>query len=79
MKKSEIKVGSTYVNRGKGKTTRTVTAIGPASRIVPRVRWLSDTVPPSEPVVQFTQKGKVESLYLSSFAQWAGAEVEASR
>jgi hypothetical protein len=77
MKPSEIEVGKTYRNRGAGKTTRTVTAIGDARMIRPLVSWGGSHVPPREPVVQFQgRRGKVDSLYLSSFASWAGSVVE---
>jgi hypothetical protein len=72
MKPSEIQVGKTYVNRGAGRTRRTVIAfldneLGP--------EWYGSGEPPDGPVVQFEQDGKQRSLYLSSFAAWAGREV----
>jgi hypothetical protein len=72
MKPSEIRVGVTYVNRGAGRTQRTVLAIGDGYR--PR-QWLSSSRPPDEPGVFFEQKGKQDNLYLSSFASWAKRSV----
>lgn len=68
MKTSDIKVGETYVNRGKGRTRRTVIAIGDEHR-PPRFYGL---VTPSEPGVLYEQNGKQYRLYLCSFAAWAG-------
>jgi hypothetical protein len=74
MKASEIKVGSTYVNKGTGRTRRTVLAIGDEYR--PAI-WLGaeGSKPPDEPGVRFTQKGINHELYLSAFASWAGSEI----
>jgi hypothetical protein len=71
----EIQVGVTYVNRGAGRTQRTVLAIGDEHR---PPHWLGawGTKPPDEPGVLFEQKGKQYTLYLSSFAQWAKRPVE---
>jgi len=76
MKPSDICVGKTYRNKGKGTTTRTVLAIGNEHR--PR-RWCGNMdTPPDGPGVLFSQVGKPDwKLYLSSFAAWAGAEVHA--
>ena len=72
MKPSDIEVGKTYVNKGKGRTSRTVLEIGTNLK----ASWLSDTKPPYEPVVKYRQ-GKWEyTLYLSSFAAWCGKEKE---
>ena len=72
MKPSEIQVGKTYTNRGAGRTRRTVLAIGDEYR--PH-EFFSDSDPPDEPGVMFEQKGRGQhSLYLSSFAAWAGRE-----
>jgi len=72
----DIKVGETYVNRGKGKTTRIVLAIGNQHR---PTRWLSFGSPPDEPGVLFKQpnaRGEIQDrLYLSSFAKWAGRKL----
>ncbi|ABM32272.1 hypothetical protein FRC97_22555 [Paracidovorax citrulli] len=72
MSPKEIQVGKTYVNRGQGRTRRTVIAIGP--KHVPRC-WHGWTKPPAgTPGVLFEQNGRRENLYLSSFATWAGEE-----
>lgn len=69
MKPADIKVGSTYINRGAGKTRRTVVAIGPEHR----PDWFrSDREPPVEDGVLYEQDGKRDSLYISSFAAWCG-------
>lgn len=75
MRPNEIKVGATYVNRGAGRTRRKVLAIGDEHR--PSI-WLSGReTQPDEPGVLFeTNKGKQFTLYLSSFASWAGKEVQ---
>ena len=72
MKRSDIKVGKTYVNRGKGQTRRTVLAIG--NEVHPD--WYGGEMPPNEFGVEYLQDGKTHSLYLSSFASWAGKESE---
>lgn len=71
MKPSEIAAGKTYVNRGKGKTTRTVIAVGYEHR----PRHFFGATAPDEPGVLYEQGGKRDSLYLSSFAAWARKEV----
>lgn len=71
MKPTDIKVGSAYRNRGKGRTVRKVLAIGDHLDAL----WNGDGPAPKGPVVQYSQEGKVRSLYLSSFAAWAGSEV----
>lgn len=71
----EIKVGSTYQNRGAGRTIRTVLAIGNDYR--PDV-YLSSNKPPDEPGVLYRQGKRrltPRRLYLSSFKAWAGAEI----
>ena len=74
MSPKDIKVGCTYVNRGKGRTIRTVKAIGSAH--VPGA-WFSEKRRPDEPGVLFVDSnGKEQRLYISSFAKWAGREVE---
>jgi len=81
MKATEIKVGKMYHNRGKGMTLRKVIAIGNEFR--PKT-FFSMNEPPDEPGVKFMQMNKrgnqiqtvTDSLYLSSFASWAGGEVE---
>ncbi len=74
MSPKDIQVGKTYVNRGAGRTTRTVLAIGDEHR--PN-HWLGEwgTQPPNEPGVLYEQKGEQCTLYLSSFARWAKREV----
>lgn len=75
MKPSEIQVGKTYVNRGAGRTRRTVIAIGPEH--APTAWWGDPDKRPAaaEPGVVFTQMGgESRALYLSSFAAWAGKE-----
>lgn len=69
MKHSDIVVGETYINRGAGKTRRTVLAIGEEHR--PKV-WYSPNPRPQEPGVRYKQGDYEGNLYLSSFAQWAG-------
>jgi len=77
MKPSEIQVGKTYRNRGKGQTQRTVLVI--SKTIKPH--WFGRGNPPSEPGVRFIQEDAnhyaslQDCLYLSSFAAWAGSEV----
>jgi hypothetical protein len=75
MKPSEIQVGVTYVNRGAGRTTRKVLAIGNEHRPEKWLSWRDDTRP-DEPGVLYEQKGKQHTLYLSSFAKWAKGPVE---
>lgn len=72
MSPKNIKVGNTYRNKGKGKTTRTVLAIGDDHR--PN-HWYGDSATPNEPGVKYKQGDKERRLYLSSFAQWAGGVV----
>lgn len=74
MKPSDVKVGVTYVNRGAGRTTRKVLAIGDRHRPEKWLSWMGATRP-DEPVVLFEQKGKQAVLYLSSFAKWAKGPV----
>lgn len=68
MKPSEIEVGRTYRNRGAGLTTRTVLAIDKKLK----APWWSYNPAPNEPVVLYTQDGVESTLYLRSFARWAG-------
>jgi hypothetical protein len=65
-----IQVGKTYVNRGAGRTQRTVLKI--STSIKPP--FFSSGTPPNEPGVLYEQDGKQFKLYLGSFAQWAGHE-----
>jgi hypothetical protein len=74
MSPQSILVGKTYANRGKGRTIRTVLGIGDEYR---PTSWFSDTTPPDEPGVYFVDNnGRHGRLYLSSFASWAGKEVQ---
>lgn len=74
MKKNEIHVGSTYRNRGKGKTLRKVLAIGDDHR---PIRYFSMEHPPEEPGVLYEDsKGNKGQLYITSFASWAGSMVK---
>lgn len=75
MKAKDIQVGKTYVNRGAGKTRRTVLAIGDDHR---PERWYSTSPAPDEPGVLYRQENSTHKLYLSSFAQWCGKEIEAA-
>jgi len=73
MKKSDIQVGCTYVNKGAGRTQRTVLAIGDEHR--PKI-FLSGNPSPNEPGVHYRQdNGKEGKLYLSSFTQWCGRKL----
>jgi hypothetical protein len=76
MKTAEIQVGHTYINRGAGKTCRTVIAIGPGIGSL----WLVEREGAPEKIgVQYTQPTsqgvRTGRLTLSSFARWAGREV----
>ncbi|MVT30122.1 hypothetical protein GO496_24580 [Acidovorax citrulli] len=72
MSPKEIQVGKTYVNRGQGRTRRTVIAIGP--KHVPRC-WHGWTKPPAgTPGVLFEQNGRRENLYLLELRYLAGEE-----
>lgn len=73
MSPKDIQVGKTYINRGAGKTRRTVLAIGDEHR--PRI-WRSDSSRPDEPGVLYKQMGIEGCLYLSMFAQWCGKEAK---
>lgn len=73
MRPEHIVPGFTYTNRGKGRTQRRVVAIGVEHR---PPTWYGDPAkhpPANEPGVLFVQKGQQHRLFLSSFAQWAGA------
>ena len=62
MKPADIRVGKTYRNRGKGKTTRTVLRI--------------DSSPLQPLRVDFRDnRGREGTVLLTSFARWAGEEV----
>jgi len=69
MKQSEIQVGVIYVNRGAGRTRRTVVAIGEEHQ----PPW--DGTRGDEPGVLYEQNGVRRVLYLSSFAKWAKGSV----
>ena len=74
MKPSEIKAGCTYRNRGAGRTWRKVQCI--STHVSPS--WSSHRPPPvNEPGVRYVDNtGRVSTLYLCSFASWAGSEVD---
>jgi hypothetical protein len=76
MKKSEIQVGKTYINKGSGTTTRTVLAIDDYYK--PDVYWNATGKNPrkNDTGVLFRQGYKNRKLYLSSFAAWCSREVE---
>lgn len=75
MRPQDIVVGKTYINRGKGRTTRKVLAIG--NNLRPVVRWSADRVHPvNMPGVLYYQEGQQHVLYLDSFAAWAGRELQ---
>jgi len=71
MKPSEIKVGKTYINRGAGRTRRRVLGIGDEHKPLDGKDWRR----PKDTGVLYEQEGKQRSLYLISFARWAGEEV----
>jgi hypothetical protein len=72
MKPASIKVGRTYRNRGKGKTTRKVLEISDGLKPV----WWAANSGADQRVVRFEQNGRECRLYLTSFAKWVGSEVE---
>ena len=74
MRPSEIKVGCTYRNRGAGRTWRKVQCI--STDVIPS--WSSHLPPPvNVPCVRYVDNtGRVSTLYLCSFASWAGSEVK---
>lgn len=78
MKPNQIEAGKTYINRGKGTTKRTVLAI--SDEHIP-MTYYGPNRPVGEPGVLYKRvypNGDycVEKLYLSSFATWAGKEVD---
>lgn len=75
MKPEEIEVGRVYVNRGAGRTTRKVIAIG-LDHAPKQWGGSRDTSPAgAQPGVLFEQEGERRNLYLSSFASWAGRKI----
>lgn len=81
MKESQIQVGKTYVNKGAGRTVRRVKAIGP--EFLPKFRLSTNQRFPDGAVgVLYSQIGPGRqiqndtTIWLKSFAAWAGAEVE---
>ncbi len=76
MRPQDIRVGVTYRNKGAGRTMRHVRRIG--RDVVPH--WFGSGAPPDEPGVEYVQFDAameprfVDSLYLTSFARWAGRE-----
>lgn len=75
MKPRDVKVGSTYCNRGKGRTQRTVLEI--SDKIKPT--WFDGRARADQRVVRYEQGGKQGRAYLTDFAQWCGREVEAAK
>jgi hypothetical protein len=80
MKACEIKVGKTYVNRGAGKTRRTVLEIVESTDRAEYIgQWIPD-VRVGGPFVRFEHSRfgtlQTASLTLDSFAKWAGREAE---
>ena len=73
MKTSEIRVGGKYRNRGQGRTWRKVMCI--AYVVSPRSWWGNGERPNEPGVLYLDDKGRIDRLYLSSFAKWAGSEV----
>jgi hypothetical protein len=76
MNKNQIEVGKTYRNKGPGGTEREVLGIGNQYR--PN-NWYRN--PPNEPGVFYRQTkgpfaGETFTLFLSSFAKWAGKEAK---
>ena len=74
MKPSQIEVGKTYINKGAGKTQRTVIAIGESHK--PKTYWNATGENPNkdDTGVLYEQNGKQNNLYLTSFAAWCGSE-----
>lgn len=78
MKPTQIQVGKTYANRGKGKTSRTVTGIGP--EYLPKSAFnTSGKFPEGAVGVRYIQNGgprngREMKLWLDSFASWASRE-----
>jgi hypothetical protein len=64
-----IKVGRTYKNRGQGRTTRKVLEI--SNKL--KAPWYSPGARPDDLIVRFEQSGQEFTLYLKSFAAWAGS------
>jgi hypothetical protein len=85
MKKTDIKVGSVYRNRGAGTTQRKVIGIGAEFR--PDARWSRDGIAPDGPGIEYVQRGQIRGkiwgewstasyrLWPDSFATWADSEV----
>ena len=78
MKQKDIKVGKTYRNSGAGRTMRTVISIEPETDENRPVWWSTNPRPDGMPVVIFKDHKRNDTyvLFLKSFAQWAGSEVE---
>ncbi len=85
MKVSDIKVGKTYRNRGKGTTQRKVTGIGLEYQPEHRFRserpdWMvgveyQQKLPNSAGMGSTIRWSEPRRLWLDSFASWAGLEV----
>lgn len=74
MKPSEIRAYKTYINRGAGRTKRTVVEIGAgicANWYGARSRRNVGMIG-----VKYQQGDKLRTLSLASFAAWAGKEAE---
>jgi len=80
MKTAQIQIGKTYTNRGKGRTSRTVTGIG--VEYLPRFAWNADGKFPEGAVgVKYIQNGGPQNgreltLWLDSFASCALREID---
>ncbi|MBK8123975.1 MAG: hypothetical protein IPK54_10575 [Dokdonella sp.] len=86
MKKSDIRIGVTYVNRGAGNTQRRVVDKG--LYVSPDI-WMGAGPRPDEEGVYYeqvgwfheypgTQQRHYGKVYLSAFARWAGGVVKDS-
>ena len=80
MKTTQIQIGKTYTNRGKGRTSRTVTGIGAEN--LPNFAWNRDgKFPEGSLGVRYIQNGgqrngREMTLWLDSFASWASREID---
>jgi hypothetical protein len=72
MKPSSIEVGKTYKNKGAGRTKRKVLVISKHLE----APWFSPEPRPDDFIVQYEQDGEQRTLYLRSFASWAGGEID---
>lgn len=80
MKTTQIQIGKTYTNRGKGRTSRTVIGIG--EEHLPSHAWnASGKFPEGSVGVKYIQNGGLQNglemtLWLDSFASWASREID---